>query len=108
MVEVKTIGSTKRFGTRYGRTNKLKYGVLETEQRKKYKCPSCNNITVKRISVGIWQCKKCGHKFASKAYTVPHKIVTKVEEVEQEPEVIEEETKEKEEEFEKELPKQKF
>ena len=76
-------GSTKRFGARYGKTVKDKFEALETSQRKLYKCPSCSRQQVKRVGVGIWQCKKCGYKFASKAYTVTSvaKIKTDVAEL---------------------------
>lgn len=75
--------STKRFGARYGKTVKDKFGVIESQQRQKYVCPSCSREQVKRVSLGIWQCTKCGNKFASKAYTVAKKakIQTKVAEL---------------------------
>jgi large subunit ribosomal protein L37Ae len=65
--------SVKRFGTRYGRTMKLKYGQIEAEQRKKHKCPYCSHAAVKRQAVGIWKCGKCGVKFTGKAYTIAKK-----------------------------------
>ena len=76
-------GSVKRFGARYGKTTKDKFSVIEASQRKLYKCPSCSRTQVKRESKGIWQCKKCGYKFASKAYTVAtiSKIKTTVTEI---------------------------
>ena len=75
--------STKRFGSRYGKTTKDKFGAIEKLQRTKYNCPSCSRDQVKRMSVGIWQCQKCGSKFTSKAYTVAKttKIQTKVLEI---------------------------
>lgn len=75
--------STKRFGARYGKTVKDKFGVIEQQQRQKYNCPSCSREQVKRVSLGIWQCSKCGTKFASKAYTVAKKakIQTKITEL---------------------------
>jgi large subunit ribosomal protein L37Ae len=63
-------GSVKRFGTRYGRNNKEVFGKIEQEQRRLHKCPYCNFVKVKRISPGIWRCRKCNAKFTSKAYTV--------------------------------------
>jgi len=62
--------SIKRFGPRYGRTIKKRFGKLEVEQRKLHKCPFCNQIKVKRLSRGIWQCRKCDSKFTGKAYTL--------------------------------------
>ncbi len=66
----KGLGSIKRFGARYGRTVKLKLAKIEKEQKKKHKCPYCNSMQVKRLSAGIWFCKKCKAKFTGKAYTL--------------------------------------
>ncbi|MBU0758489.1 MAG: 50S ribosomal protein L37ae [Nanoarchaeota archaeon] len=63
-------GSTKRFGSRYGRTTKLRFGEIEKEQRRLHKCPYCHKEKVKRISVGIWECRKCSAKFTGKAFTL--------------------------------------
>ena len=86
------LGSAKRFGARYGRKTKLKFSNVETEQRKLHRCPYCSKIAVKRIALGIWQCRKCNVKFAGKAYSVTRKIVTKdeAEEMIEEPQIIEE------------------
>lgn len=64
------VGSAKRFGPRYGKTTKDKFGAIEAMQRKKYPCPHCSREQVRRVAAGIWQCHKCGAKFASKAYQV--------------------------------------
>tara|TARA_Y100000031_G_C8114933_1_gene335391 strand:+ start:415 stop:666 length:252 start_codon:yes stop_codon:yes gene_type:complete len=64
------IGSTRRFGARYGRTIRKKVGVLEKASRATYTCPFCQYKKVKRHSVGIWNCGKCDKKFTSKAYSV--------------------------------------
>jgi len=71
------LGSVKRFGARYGRKPKIKFSKIETEQRKLHKCPYCSKIAVKRIAVGIWNCRKCKAKFTGKAYSVTKKIITK-------------------------------
>ncbi|MGM5481277.1 MAG: 50S ribosomal protein L37ae [Nanobdellota archaeon] len=62
--------SIKRFGSRYGKTARDKFGKIEAQQHKKYKCPYCSREQVKRLNTGIWQCKKCNAKFTSKAFTV--------------------------------------
>ena len=68
------LGSVKRFGSRYGRKLKHKFSKIETEQRKLHKCPYCAKIAVKRLALGIWQCRKCDAKFTGKAYSVTRKI----------------------------------
>ncbi|MFW5865691.1 MAG: 50S ribosomal protein L37ae [Nanoarchaeota archaeon] len=70
MAQTANSKSTKRFGSRYGKTVKDKFGSIESMQRHKYKCPYCSREQVKRAGTGIWQCKKCDAKFASKAFTV--------------------------------------
>ena len=91
------LGSVKRFGARYGRKTKLKFSKVETEQRKLHKCPYCNRVAVKRVALGIWQCRKCDAKFAGKAYSVTRKIITKEsEEMAEEPQIIEEQAAEQE------------
>ena len=86
------LGSVKRFGARYGRKLKIKFSKIETEQRKFHKCPYCNKIAVKRVAVGIWNCKKCKAKFTGKAYSVSKKILTKEAKIfEEEPQIIKEE-----------------
>ncbi len=82
MAKKTTYSSTKRFGARYGKKLKERFGAIETEQRKKHKCPYCHYDQVKRIAVGIWSCSKCENKFTAKAYTVgkPQTIKVEVEE----------------------------
>ena len=86
------LGSVKRFGARYGRKPKIKFSKIETEQRKLHKCPYCSKIAVKRIAVGIWNCRKCKAKFTGKAYSVSKKILAKEAQVlDEEPQIIKEE-----------------
>ena len=71
----KKLGSVKRFGPRYGTTVKIRLAKVEHEQKKLHKCPYCNAKKVKRVALGIWQCKKCKAKFTGKAYTISSKKV---------------------------------
>lgn len=64
----KKVGSAGRYGARYGRTIRQKVAKVEKIQKRKHKCPYCNYSKVTRVSSGIWKCKKCGAKFAGKAY----------------------------------------
>ncbi len=86
MAEQQKFGSIKRFGARYGRTTKQRFGEVEKEQRKLHKCPYCHNIKVKRLSAGIWYCKKCKTKFTGRAYSIKEKIIIKQEESEKQKE----------------------
>ncbi len=60
--------STKRFGPRYGSTVKKRVEKIEVRQYKKHKCPFCSRFSVKRVSVGIFNCTKCKKKFTGQAY----------------------------------------
>ncbi|MDP7140775.1 MAG: 50S ribosomal protein L37ae [Candidatus Woesearchaeota archaeon] len=79
MAKLKGSGSTKRFGARYGRPLKRKFEDIETESRRLHKCPYCNKVKVKRITAGIWQCRKCDAKFTGKAYTLSKRLSLKEE-----------------------------
>ena len=89
----------KRFGARYGRKPKLQFSKIETEQRKKHKCPYCHKVAVKRVSLGIWHCRKCNAKFTGKAYSLSKSFITK-EAPEEIPEPEQQETQEEMEEVE--------
>jgi large subunit ribosomal protein L37Ae len=60
--------SAGRFGVRYGK--RIRDGIVnvETKQRVKQTCPFCKKKGVKRLSKGIWSCKKCSKKFASNTF----------------------------------------
>lgn len=68
MGRTRYVGSAGRFGTRYGRVARRDVAQVEKTSRAKHVCPSCENEKVKRVSSGIWQCRKCSHKFAGGAY----------------------------------------
>jgi large subunit ribosomal protein L37Ae len=67
MVKTKKVKAAGRYGARYGRSVRRKIAEIESIQRKKQKCLFCNGVA-KRLSKGIWQCKKCKKKFASHTY----------------------------------------
>jgi large subunit ribosomal protein L37Ae len=66
--KLKKTKSAGRFGARYGRSVRAKLVNVESKQRKKQKCPFCGKVGIKRLSNGIWKCKKCDKKFASDTY----------------------------------------
>lgn len=62
-------GITGKYGTRYGsRTRKRVKDILE-KMKTPQRCPKCETKVIKRDSVGIWTCKKCGARFTGGAYT---------------------------------------
>ena len=67
MTRTKKVKSSGRFGARYGRKVRIKTVEIENLQRKKQTCIFCKGAA-KRLSKGIWQCKKCGKKFAGHTY----------------------------------------
>ena len=67
MTKTKKVKAAGRFGVKYGRSVRTKISGIEALQRKKQKCIFCKG-TAKRLSKGIWNCKKCGKKFAGPTY----------------------------------------
>ncbi len=63
MGRTKKVGSTGRFGTRYGATIRKRVKKIESVSKAKHNCPSCDSLKVKRVSIGIWECGFCGYRF---------------------------------------------
>ena len=76
MTKKKKVGSTGRFGSRYGRRVKVMLKKVEEKQKTIYICPSCKRKSVTRLSAGIWKCQKCDAKFAGGAYSLTTELVT--------------------------------
>jgi large subunit ribosomal protein L37Ae len=68
-MRTKKVKAAGRLGVRYGTRVRKKISNIESIQRKKQSCIFCNG-TAKRVSTGIWQCKKCDKKFAGHAYYI--------------------------------------
>jgi large subunit ribosomal protein L37Ae len=64
----KKVGSTGRYGARYGA--KLRRRVLDIEKKtsEPVRCPACATKALKRQAVGLWKCNKCNLLFAGGAY----------------------------------------
>jgi len=61
-------------GSRYGATVRKRYIKVVTEMKRAHRCPQCGFRKVKRESVGVWKCKKCGFTFTGGAYTPTTKL----------------------------------
>ena len=64
----KKVGSSGRYGPRYGTRTKKISAAIEHEQSKPQPCPYCERDALKRVAAGVWECHKCGKKFAGGAY----------------------------------------
>ncbi|HUT39423.1 MAG TPA: 50S ribosomal protein L37ae [Methanoregula sp.] len=64
----KVTGSAGRFGCRYGRFVRKRVAKIEAISGALHRCPKCDMQSVKRKGTGIWECRKCGYKFAGGAY----------------------------------------
>jgi large subunit ribosomal protein L37Ae len=63
--------TAKRLGPRYGLKTRRRLNEVERGYRgKQQRCAKCGATKLERVAAGIWQCKKCNHKFASHAYRV--------------------------------------
>ena len=91
MAVEKGLGPAKRFGPRYGRTVKFKLAKIEKQQRKPQICPYCDMPKAKRVSAGIYECKKCNSKFTGRAYFLKKKapVIIQPEEAEEKKEEAE-------------------
>ena len=64
----KKVGASGKYGTRYGVKIRRSLGKIDSMKAARYVCPRCEHESVRRVSTGIWECKKCGYKFAGGAY----------------------------------------
>jgi len=74
MGRTKKVGPTRGLGVRYGSTVRKRYSKVLTEMKKPHRCPQCGFPRVKRLSVGVWGCRKCGFTFTGGAYTPTTKL----------------------------------
>lgn len=61
-------GSAGRFGARYGRVSRKRVAEIERDMHADHVCPDCGADQVSRQGTGIWQCGKCGYKYAGGSY----------------------------------------
>merc|ERR1711999_14605 len=72
----KKVGIVGKYGTRYGASLRKLIKRMEVSQHKRYTNPYTGSDTLKRHSVGIWECKKSGIKISGGAY-VPETVTAK-------------------------------
>jgi len=65
----KKVGPTRGLGSRYGAMVRKRYIKVVEEMKRPHRCPQCGLQRVKRVSVGVWKCRKCGFTFTGGAYT---------------------------------------
>jgi large subunit ribosomal protein L37Ae len=95
----KKVGVAGRYGARYGVRIRKQITAVEVAKNQSYECPRCRHEAVKRVSTGIWMCRRCDLKFAGGAYTpnvaiksyMPVKGDATVDIINREPEAEEEE-----------------
>ena len=64
----KKVGSSGKYGPRYGRRSKKVSASIEAKLKQKHECPNCERKTLRRITAGIWECRKCKLKTIGGAY----------------------------------------
>jgi len=70
----KKVGMTRGLGSRYGATVRKRYVKVLSEMKKNNKCPQCGSESIRRESVGVWNCRKCGLTFTGGAYAPVTKL----------------------------------
>ena len=68
MGHTKKVSTAGRYGARYGTGIRKRIIKIEKKQKVKEACPKCGFRKLKRISSGIFICRKCENKFAGGAY----------------------------------------
>jgi large subunit ribosomal protein L37Ae len=76
----KKVGSTGWMGPRYG--IRIRRRVLDIDKQKTARsaCPKCSTVTIQRVASGVYECSRCGNRFASGAYAfTPPPPITRTE-----------------------------
>jgi large subunit ribosomal protein L37Ae len=64
----KKVGSTAWMGPRYGIRIRRRVLEIDRSRSKASACPRCSTVTLDRVASGIFECRRCGTRFASNAY----------------------------------------
>ncbi len=68
MGNTKKVGSSGRYGSRYGVGVKKRVLAVEKRMAKKIPCPFCGFSKTKRTAPGLYLCMKCSANFTGGAY----------------------------------------
>jgi len=74
MGRTKKIGRAGRFGARCGASNRKRLIAVELMAKLRYECPKCLSRAVRKQSIGIWRCCRCGYSYAGGAFTPTTKL----------------------------------
>lgn len=55
---------------RYGVGVRKRLDSVKRLRSRKYKCPQCRKLSMKRLYGGVWKCKRCGLEIADGAYSM--------------------------------------
>lgn len=64
----KKVKSTGRFGTRYGSRLRKRIREIDATTKVAHRCPRCRVYAVRKLSGGIWKCRKCANTFTGGAW----------------------------------------
>lgn len=64
----KKAGPAGSLGPRYGVKIRRRIREVLREKSRWHMCPRCRHPSVKRVSTGIWRCRRCDYTFAGGAY----------------------------------------
>ncbi|HYA10096.1 MAG TPA: 50S ribosomal protein L37ae [Thermoplasmata archaeon] len=64
----KKVGPTGWMGPRYGIRIRRRVVEIDRVRSAASPCPRCATVTVRRVASGIFECSRCGTRFASNAY----------------------------------------
>ncbi len=71
MTKTKKVGITGKYGARYGSSLRKRTRLILEKMKGDSRCPKClTKGTTRRISTGIWHCKKCDARFTGGAYYI--------------------------------------
>lgn len=74
MGRTKKIGRAGRFGARCGASSRKRVLAVELMAKRRYECPKCLSLAVRKQSIGIWRCCRCGYSYAGGAFTPTTKL----------------------------------